>query len=205
MIKYSTFSIIAVDPNTGEIGSGIASCALAVGCAVPYFNLHGVVHTQHHASPSIAADILSNLEQGVHPSEAIQSSLSSDLARERRQILCLNLNGAGAAFSGSECQGQYHQIVGHNFVVGGNTLTKGQVIDAMAEAFNVGDKKPMSLRLLSALVAGEVAGGDERGKQSASLKVVNPRDRERWYMYPDLRVRENQEKKKSMGSDSIDI
>ena len=188
MIEYSTFSIVAVDPHTGEIGSGIASCALAAGFAVPYFNLHGVVHTQHHASPSIAADILSNLEKDVHPLEAIQSSLGSDLARERRQILCLNLNGAGAAFTGSECQEKYHQIVGHNFVVGGNTLTKEPVIDAMAEAFDVADNKPMSLRLLYALVAGAVAGGDKRGKQSASLRVVNPRDRAHWYMYPDLRV-----------------
>lgn len=188
MIEYSTFSIIAADPNTGEVGSGIASCALAVGFAVPYFNLHGVVHTQHHASPAIAADILSNLEKGVHPSEAIQSSLSGDLACERRQILCLNANGVGAAFSGSECQGKYHQIVGHNFVVGGNSLAKEQVIDALAEAFNVHDKKPMSLRLLSALLVGEVAGGDKRGKQSASLRVVNPRASECWYMYPDLRV-----------------
>ena len=188
MTEYATFSIVAVDPNSGEMGSAIASCALAVGFAVPYFNLHGVVHTQHHASPAIAANILSNLEKGVHPSEAIQSALASDIARERRQIICLNSSGVGAAFSGTECQGKYHQIVGHNFVAGGNTLAKEQVIDAMAEAFNTGDKKPMSLRLLSALVAGEVAGGDKRGKQSASLRVVNPRDRERWYMYPDLRV-----------------
>ena len=58
----------------------------------------------------------------------------------------------------------------------------------MAEAFNVSDKNPISIRLLSALIAGEAAGGDKRGKQSASLKVVNPRDPERWYLYPDLRV-----------------
>ena len=188
MIEYSTFSIVAVDRDTGEIGSGIASCALAVGFAVPYFNLHGVVHTQHHASPAIAASILSNLEKGTHPAEAVRSSLLTDLAREKRQILCLDLNGAGAAFTGNECIGKYHQVVGRNFVVGGNTLVKEQVVEVMAEAFNVSDKKPLSLRLLSALVAGEVAGGDQRGKQSASLKVVNPRDRERWYAYPDLRV-----------------
>jgi len=188
MVKYSTFSIIAVDPNTGEIGSSIGSCALAVGFAVPYFSSYGVVHTQHHASPSIAADILSNLKKDIHPSEAIQSSLGSDLAREKRQILCLNLNGAGAAFSGNECHDKHHHIVGHNFVVGGNTLTKEQVLDAMAGTFIANYKEPMSLRLLSALVAGEAAGGDKRGKQSASLKVVNPHDRERWFMYPDLRV-----------------
>ena len=188
MIEYATFSIVATDPNTGEMGSAIASCAFAVGFAVPYFNSHGVVHTQHHASPSIAADILSNLGKGAHPSEAIQVSLSNDPGREKRQMLCLNLNGVGAAFTGVECQGKYHQIVGHNFVVAGNTLTNEQAIDAMAEAFNVSDKNPMSLRLFSALIAGEAAGGDKRGKQSASLKVVNPRDRERWYMYPDLRV-----------------
>ena len=188
MTEYATFSIVAVNPNTGEIGSAMASCALAVGFAVPYFNLHGVVHTQHHASPSIAAAILSSLEKGVHPSEAVKVSVSGDIGRERRQILCLNLNGVGAAFTGNECQGKYHQIVGVNFAVAGNTLAKEQVIDAMAEAFCVSDKKPMSLRLLSALIAGEAAGGDKRGKQSASLRIVNPRDPERWYLYPDLRV-----------------
>ena len=58
----------------------------------------------------------------------------------------------------------------------------------MAEAFNTGEDHPMSFRLLAALVAGEAIGGDQRGKQSASLRVFNPRDREHWYLYPDLRV-----------------
>lgn len=188
MIEYSTFSIVTVDPDTGEFGSGIASCALAAGFAVPHFSLHGVVHTQHHASPSIAANILSNIENTGDPTKAIQLSLSNDLERERRQLLCINLNGAGAAFTGSECKEKSHQLVGHNYVVGGNSLAREQVVDAMAEAFSAGEKHPMSYRLLAALVAGEAIGGDKRGKQSASLKVVNPRDRERWYLYPDLRV-----------------
>ena len=188
MNAYSTFSIIAVDPDTGEIGSGVASCALAAGFAVPYFNLHGVIHTQHHASPSIATNIFLNLKRAVHPTEAIRLSLVVDPAREKRQILCINLNGAGAAFTGSECLEKHHQVVGHNFVAGGNTLAKVQVIEAMAEAFNESSKEPMSLRLLAALVAGELIGGDKRGKQSASLRVVNPRDPEGWYKYPDLRV-----------------
>lgn len=188
MIEYSTFSIVAVDLDTGEIGSASASCALAVGFAVPHFNLHGVVHTQHHASPSLAASILSSLEKDVHPAEAMESSLADDPAREKRQILCINSNGIGAAFTGSQCLAKHHQLIGRNFVVGGNTLAKEQVIEAMAEAFSVSDKKPISLRLLSALEAGEAAGGDTRGKQSASLRVVNPRDRERWHLYSDLRV-----------------
>lgn len=188
MITYSTFSIIAVDSNTGEIGSAIASCALAVGAAVPYFNPHGVVHTQHYASPSLATEILLNLEKGIHPVQAIQSSIAMDLSREKRQLICLNLNGLGAAYSGKECQASYHQIIRPNYVVAGNTLPNEQVIEAMSEAFAISKKKPISLRLLSAMLAGEDAGGDRRGKQSASLRVVNTRDTERWYMYPDLRV-----------------
>ncbi len=188
LIEYATFSIVAVEPRTGEIGSGIASCALAVGGVVPYFNRHGVVHTQHHASPVIAAAILSSIESGIHPSLAIQSNLDNDFACATRQVLCLNLNGVGAAFTGSACQKKYHHIVGHNFVVAGNTLSEEHVIETMAEVFHVDDKKPLSLRLLSALLAGDVAGGDQRGKQSASLRVVNLREPERWYLYPDLRV-----------------
>ena len=188
MIEYSTFSIIAVDTDTGELGSAIASCALAAGFAVPHFNLHGVVHTQHHASPSIAANILSNITKAGDPTKAIQLALGNDLERESRQLLCINLNGAGAAFTGDECKEKCHQFIGRNFVAGGNTLASEQVINAMAEAFSAGEDHPMSFRLLAALVAGEAIGGDQRGKQSASLRVVNPRDREHWYLYPDLRV-----------------
>lgn len=188
MIEYSTFSIVAVDLDTGEIGSASASCALAVGFAVPHFNAHGVVHTQHHASPSLAASILLRLEKDVHPAEAMESSLADDPAREKRQLLCINLNGIGAAFTGSECIAAHHQLIGRNFVAGGNTLAKEQVIEAMVDAFSASDKKPISLRLLSALEAAEAAGGDARGKQSASLRVVNPRDQEHWRLYPDLRV-----------------
>lgn len=192
MITYSTFSIIAVDPNTGEIGSAIASCALAVGAAVPYFNSQGVVHTQHHASPSLAAEILLNLGKGIHPAQAIQSSIASDLSREKRQLICLNLNGMGAAYSGKECQASYHQIIRPNYVIAGNTLPNEQVIEAMSKAFATSEKKPISIRLLSTLLAGENAGGDQRGKQSASLRVVNTRDADRWYLYPDLRVDDHQ-------------
>lgn len=188
MIEYSTYSIVAVDLDTGEMGSAIASCALAVGFAVPHFNSHGVVHTQHHASPSLAASILSSLEKDVHPAEAIESSLADDPVRETRQILCINSNGIGVAFTGSQCSAKHHQLIGRNFVAGGNTLASERVIEAMADAFSASDKNPISLRLLSALKAGEAAGGDMRGKQSASLRVVNPRDRERWHLYPDLRV-----------------
>lgn len=188
MLEYSTYSIVAVDLDTGEIGSASASCAFAVGFAVPHFNSHGVVHTQHHASPSLATSILSRIEKDVQPAKAIEASLADDPAREKRQVLCINSNGIGAAFTGGECTAKHQQLIGRNFVVGGNTLAKEQVIKAMAEAFNSSDKKTISLRLLSALKAGEAAGGDTRGKQSASLRVVNPRDRERWQLYPDLRV-----------------
>lgn len=188
MIEYSTFSIIAVDLDTGEIGSASASCALAVGFAVPHFNSHGVVHTQHHASPSLAARILSRLEKDMLPAKAIEASLANDPAREKRQLLCINSDGIGAAFTGSECVATSHQLIGRNFVAGGNTLAYEKVIEAMADAFSTSDNQVVSLRLLSALQAGEAAGGDTRGKQSASLRVVNPRDRERWHLYPDLRV-----------------
>lgn len=188
MIEYSTYSIVAVDLDTGEIGSAIASCALAVGFAVPHFNSHGVVHTQHHASPSLAAVILSSLEKDVHPAKAIELSLAGDSAREKRQLLCINSNGTGSAFTGSECMATHHQLIGRNFVAGGNTLAHEKVIEAMADAFSASDNQAISLRLLSALQAGEAAGGDTRGKQSASLRVVNPRDREHWRLYPDLRV-----------------
>jgi uncharacterized Ntn-hydrolase superfamily protein len=188
MIRYSTFSIVALDPATGELGSAVASCALAAGSAVPHINRHGIVHTQHHAAPAIAENILLSLARGVPPSEAIQHALAGDKSREQRQILCLNAGGAGAAYTGRECRARHRHIVGAHFAAAGNTLTDEKVIDALAEAFQTNDRIPLSARLLAALLAGEAAGGDSRGKQSASLKTMNPNDPEHWYLYPDLRV-----------------
>ena len=185
---YSTFSVVAIDPNTGELGSGAASCALSVGAAVPYFGSRSVVHSQHHASAPLAMDILSKIDEGNHPSKGLNSVLEEDSAREKRQLLCIDADGCGAAFSGAECESESHHLIGDNCVVAGNTLANKDVVNAMLEAFKINCGKKLSSRLLSTLVAGQIVGGDKRGKQSASIRVINPQDNDRWYMYPNLRV-----------------
>jgi uncharacterized Ntn-hydrolase superfamily protein len=147
----------------------------------------GAVSTQSWVNPYLAIEALSLMGQGKSGSEALDAVLSRDDARDLRQIGVVDGQGRPAAWSGQSCTPWFGHIVGEHFAVQGNMLVSEATVVAMAAAFR--DSEPLDLaeRLLLAMEAGQAAGGDKRGRQSASLKVFGAED----YALLDLRVDEH--------------
>lgn len=174
-VIISTFSIVGRDPETGELGTAVASRYLAVGAVVPFVRSGaGAVNTQHWANPQLAHQALSLLDTGIPAQKVLVMVLAGDNMPENRQLLILDSEGRGAAHTGNTAKPAAKHIVGDNFVAGGNTLVSEAVVDAMGNAFQSAQGQPLFNRLLGALKAGEMSGGDSRGKQSAAIKVVPP-------------------------------
>jgi uncharacterized Ntn-hydrolase superfamily protein len=186
----ATFSIAAFDPETKELGVAVQSKFIAVGAVVPWARAGvGAVATQAFANTTFGPRGLELLEKGVPPDEALVRLLEADRGRERRQVGLVNARGESATFTGSQCNAWAGGIAGENYCVQGNILAGEEVVKAMEKGFrqaggDLGD------RLIAALQAGQDAGGDARGKQSAALLVV----REGWGYaglndrYRDVRV-----------------
>ncbi len=189
-MRTSTFSIVACDPETGELGVGVQSKFLAVGSAVPWAKANvGAVATQSYANTSYGPGGLRLLAQGLTPEEVIERLISHDPDRELRQVGIVDAKGRAAAFTGEKCLPWAGHIVGENFACQGNILASGKVVEAMAEAFSRG-RGALAERLLEALVAGQAAGGDRRGQQSTALLVVKEKGGYGGFndRYIDLRV-----------------
>jgi uncharacterized Ntn-hydrolase superfamily protein len=186
----STFSIVAVDSLQGEWGVAVASRFLAVGSVVPWAQAGvGAAATQALANSSLGSRALTLLSRGRSAPEALQILLRADDRRGVHQIGIVDGAGHAATHTGKLCDGWAGGMRGVGFCVQGNTLVGKDVVEIMAEAFQA---TPGSLadRLLAALAAGEGAGGDRRGRQSAALLIAKARggylgegDR-----YVDLRV-----------------
>jgi len=171
-----TFSILGRDARTGHLGSGVASRYLAVGGVVPHFAIGiGAVNTQFCGHPPLAWEALELLREGFAPEAALERVLAGDTRPEWRQLLILDAQGRGVVHTGAEAAEAHHHIVAEDCVTAGNTLTGTDVVEAMVEAFLGLAQERLDLRLLRALMAGERAGGDRRGKQSAAVRVVPPR------------------------------
>lgn len=190
---FGTFSIVAADPATGEIGVAVQSRIVAVGAVVPHAAAGvGAVATQAWANPRYGPLGLSALSGGLSPETSLERLVSADPLRERRQAAILAPSGRAAVFTGNECLDWAGGRVGPNYAVQGNILAGPEVVAAMAEGFEAA-LGTLSTRLLAALRAGQQAGGDRRGMQSAALLVV----REGWGYgggndrYRDLRVDEH--------------
>lgn len=190
-----TFSIVAVDVATGEIGVAVASRVVGVGAIVPFARAGvGAVATQSYANLRYGPVGLMALELGIDPTKALTLLTSNDPLRAERQVGIIDAAGRNANFTGESCLTWAGAIAGKGFSVQGNILTGPEVLDAMAEAFT-NTTGELSERLLAALHAGEKAGGDRRGKQSAALLVV----REGWGYgglndrFRDIRVDEHPE------------
>jgi len=167
-----TFSIVAFDPKTGDLGVAVASKFLAVGSVVPYAQAGvGAIATQSFANTTFGPKGLALLKKGLTPSQVLKQLLSGDKDRELRQLGIVDAKGRAAAFTGKKCLPWAGHIVGKGFAVQGNILAGEQVVKAMAKAFQE-TKGELAERLMAALEAGERAGGDARGKQSAALLVV---------------------------------
>jgi uncharacterized Ntn-hydrolase superfamily protein len=184
-----TYSILAFDPDTGELGSASASCVLAVGGRVPKYRLGiGIVNTQYADSPVLAERILELMGGKAAPEEALRSALSEDDDMHIRQIIAIDFEGRKASWTGDRCDHERGHIVGEHCVAAGNTLAGRIVLEDMVRAFEGATGEPLGSRLLAAMEAAEAAGGDRRGRESASVLVVPKEDVGRGNYIIDLRV-----------------
>ena len=167
-----TFSIVARCPRTGMLGAAVATAVPAVGSMCPFVRASvGAVSTQSWVNPYLAIDALDLMARGASGPEALRTVLAADAGRELRQIGIVDAQGRSAAWSGTECTDWVGAIEGRGFAVQGNMLTGAAVIEAMVAAFEDTAGADLAERLMRALEAGDAAGGDKRGRQSAALTV----------------------------------
>ncbi len=186
----ATFSIVALDMHNGDLGVAVQSKFLAVGSIVPWASASaGAIATQAHANISYGPDGLRLLEAGASADEALARLLANDDGRDHRQIGIVDRQGRAAAFTGSACHSWAGHRTGKGFACQGNILAGAGVVDAMAEAF-VHSTGELAERLVAALGAGQEAGGDRRGRQSAAVYVARAGGSYGGHLdrYVDLRV-----------------
>ncbi|MCL5782664.1 MAG: DUF1028 domain-containing protein [Candidatus Thermoplasmatota archaeon] len=166
-----TFSVVAYDPEEKKWGVGVASRFLSVGSIVPWAKAGvGCIATQSYANYSYGPEGLKLLETG-DSRKTIETLTGRDDLKDRRQVAAVDSHGRPFAFTGSGCHDFAGHILGDHFSVQGNILAGSKVLESMANAMN-GEGK-LEWRILSALKAAEKAGGDKRGKQSASILIVS--------------------------------
>jgi len=183
-----TFSIVAYCHRTGQLGVTVATAVPAVGSMCPYVTSGvGAVSTQSWVNPYLAIEALRLMEAGKSGPEALDSVMAKDEGRDVRQVGIVDALGRSAAWSGKSCTDWCGQIVEPHFAAQGNMLVSALTIEAMAGAFRMSEPLDLAERLMLALEAGEAAGGDKRGRQSASLRVHHIED----YALVDLRVDEH--------------
>jgi uncharacterized Ntn-hydrolase superfamily protein len=167
-----TWSIIARDSATGQIGIAVATKFFAVGARVPHIAAHlGAVATQALVNPYYGIDGVKLLREGRSPREIVDALISADSGRESRQLHIMDASGRIAAHTGHECVEWCGHIEGNGFSIAGNMLTGAAVLDDTAQAYAANAALPFARRLIAAMRAGEKAGGDKRGKQSAALLI----------------------------------
>lgn len=170
-IYTSTFSIVAMDTLTGEFGVAVASKVLDVGYIVPWGEPGtGAVATQAQTNAMFGPDGLEILRTGATAEETIESLLGIDPEREVRQIGIVDAHGNSASFTGSATMDWAGSITGSGYAIQGNILTGPEVIEDMESAF-LDEEGSLGDRLLAALLAGDSAGGDSRGRQSAAMVI----------------------------------
>ncbi len=171
-LPVSTFSIVGRDSVTGELGIAVASRFFAVGAVVPWAKAGiGAVATQSYANTSYGWRGLELLEQGADPSQAADILLRTDNEGDRRQFGIVSADGKSTTYTGAKCLSWAGGRHGPNYACQGNILAGEAVVTAMEKTF-LETQGTLADRLYSALVAGEKAGGDSRGKQSAAILVV---------------------------------
>jgi len=189
-IRLSTFSIVAHDPATGELGVSVASKFLAVGAIVPWARASvGALATQAWANLSFGPEGLDLLAQGLTAVDVVRRLTGSDERRSHRQVGAVDARGGAAAWTGEDCFPWAGHVTGPGFSCQGNILTGEAVVRAIAEAFER-TAGPLPERLVTAVAAGQANGGDSRGQQSAALYVVKEKGSYGGYIdrYVDLRV-----------------
>lgn len=179
-----TWSILARDPETGAVGVAVTTRNFAVGLLCPRAEGGvGAVATQGLANPLYAPDALARLRAGEAPEEALASLLAADAGRDQRQCHILAADGRLAQYTGAGCVPWAGHAAAAEVSVAGNMLAGPEIVRATLDAFLAAAGRPLAERLVMALEAGQDAGGDRRGRQSAALQVAS-RD-----PYPDLDLR----------------
>jgi uncharacterized Ntn-hydrolase superfamily protein len=167
-----TFSIVAADLDNGDWGVAVASKFPCVGAVVPHARAGvGAVATQAWANTSFGPEGLDLMAAGSSAQQTLDALLVADEGRKDRQVAFVDANGLAVTFTGDDCMDWAGGIAGDAFAAQGNILVGRHVVESMADAFASADGD-LCDRLLEALVAGDAAGGDRRGKQSAALLVV---------------------------------
>lgn len=167
-----TFSIVALDPATGDLGVAVQSKFLAVGAVVPWATAGvGAVATQSFANVGYGPGGLALLANGVSASDSLAQLVAADALRDQRQAGIVDAHGGSATFTGQQCFAWAGGRTGDGYAAQGNILAGAGVVDGLADTFLAGGR-PFPELLVACLAAADAAGGDRRGRESAALLVV---------------------------------
>ncbi len=180
-----TWSIVAKDNATGQFAIAVATRFFAVGAHVPYIAARvGAIATQALVNPYYGIDGIKLLREGRAPRDIIETLTAADAGHESRQLHIMDASGRIAAYTGRDCVAWCGHLEGDGFSIAGNMLAGAGVLEDTAKAYVAHENMPFARRLIAAMRAGEAAGGDKRGRQSAALLIYGE---EEWSDL-DLRV-----------------
>ncbi len=180
-----TYSIVARDPGTGELGVAVASLFFAVGAIIAHARGGvGAVASQAFPNPTFGTDGLRLMEAGAPPDAIVDIFVGRDAGHPHRQFHLIDNQGRNAAYTGLACVDWAGHLVAEGVLVAGNMLEGPQVVERTLQTYQAAMDKPLAERLLLAMQAGESAGGDKRGRQSACLVIYRDQD----YPWLDIRV-----------------
>jgi uncharacterized Ntn-hydrolase superfamily protein len=179
-----TWSITAYDPKTNAFAVAVATKAFAVGASCPFVRAGvGAVSTQSMTNRYLGPAVLDGMARGLVPSAAIEGALAGDEGRGLRQVHAVDRFGRTAAWTGQNCVEWCGSVAADGISVAGNMLAGEPTIQQTLRTWNTSDDLAMPERLMAAMLAGEAAGGDRRGKQSAAMVMITTED------FPDLNLR----------------
>jgi uncharacterized Ntn-hydrolase superfamily protein len=188
MLELNTFSIAARCERTGMLGVAVSTAVPGVGGICPFIAPNcGAVSTQSWVNPYLGIDGIALMAGGMSARAALEKLMVDDPGRDVRQVGVVDKTGESAAYTGQNCVAWAGHITGKNFSIQGNMLVGEATIEAMAAAFNRTESLTLPERLVVVLEAGQGAGGDKRGRQSAAVKIYYKED----FPYLDLRVDEH--------------
>jgi uncharacterized Ntn-hydrolase superfamily protein len=180
-----TFSIIANDVATGQVGIAVASKTLATGARVPHIRTGvGAIASQARVNHYYGPRGLALLAAGASAADTVRLLIAADGDQDIRQVHVMDRHGRFAAHTGAECLEWCGHLVKESYSVAGNILAGSAVLEAMAAAYDAATGLPLAQKLVAAMKAGEQAGGDKRGRQSAGLLIHGTAD---WALL-DIRV-----------------
>lgn len=179
-----TWSIVAHDAKSGAFAVAVTTCAFAVGASCPHVRAGvGAVSTQSFTNRYLGPAVLDGMARGLAPEDAIQGALAGDRGGDLRQVHAVDRHGRAAIWTGESCVAWAGGETGAGFSVAGNMLAGAAVVAETAACYRSAASLALPERLMLALDAGQAAGGDRRGRQSAAMKLITTED------FPDLDLR----------------